>query len=387
LKQVLNAFLEHRIEVLQNRSRYRLDKIETRLEVLDGLLIAYLNLDEVIRIIRQEDEPKTCLMTQFKLSETQAEAILNLRLRALAKIEEFEIRKEHQQLASEKEELLALLASSEKQNRRIYNEIKQVKNRFGAPMPFGERRTQFAVAPVVDIEQALEQVEKEAITIICSVNGWIRSIKGHIATDYDVKYREGDEERFRFHAYNTDKLILMTDGGKSFTIPADKLPSGRSNGESIRLMVDIPPEQNIVTIFSYNPADKFLIASRQGYGFVIPSSELIASTKTGKQIMTSGDMLSCQKINGDMVACVGDNRKMLLFKVDEIAEISKGKGVILQKFKGGQLTDITTFDSQKGLFWTGRLTALTDYSEYQANRATQGRTVPRGFPKNNLFSG
>lgn len=388
LIDVLKAFIEHRIEVLQKRSKYRLEKIAHRLEVLDGLLIAFLNLDEVIRIIRQEDNPKQELISKFKLTEIQAEAILNLKLRSLAKIEEFEIRNEHQQLSSEQQELMDLLASSDKQNKKIAQEVKQIKNRFGAPIPLGKRRTTFENAPMIDLEAVTEAtVEKEPITIICSQNGWIRTIKGHIANDAEVKYREGDEERFRFQAWSTDKLILTTCGGKAFTLSADKLPGGRSTGEAVRLMADIPSDQEIVSLFVYDANAKIFIASKQGYGFIVPCSEMLASTKSGKQIMTSGDVIVCTEVNGDKVACMGDNRKLLIFAVSEIPEISKGKGVILQKHKDSFMSDCVIFSSEAGLGWSGRLTAMKDYSKFEGKRAGQGTIVPVTFPKNSKFKG
>ncbi|MEM6602434.1 MAG: DNA topoisomerase IV subunit A [Pseudomonadota bacterium] len=388
LKEVLEAFIAHRLEVLQRRSQYRLDKIDHRLEVLDGLLIAFLNLDEVIRIIREEDNPKQELISRFHLTEIQAEAILNLRLRSLAKIEEFEIKNEHQQLSAEKEELHDLLASPTKQKKRISLEIKQIKNRFGAPMPNGARRTTFSDAPDIDVEAAnAAAVEREPITILSSQKGWIRAIKGHMSADTEMKYREGDKERFRFHAYTTDKLILTVQGGRAYTLNADKLPGGRSSGESVRLLADIPADQNIISLFAYDPEGRVLIASSEGRGFIVKMSDMVASTKSGKQILTGASpMCVCQPLQGDMLACVGENRKMLIYALSELPELAKGKGVILQKYKDGGLSDATTFSSEDGLIWTGRMNNMKDFSEYCGSRATQGRMVPRGFPRNGKFT-
>lgn len=386
LKDVLLAFIEHRIEVLQRRNHYRLEKINQRLEILEGFLIAYVNLDEVIRIIRHEDNPKQMLMEKFALTDIQAEAILNLKLRSLAKMEEISIQKEHAELSAEKAGILELLASPEKQSKRIALEIKQIKNRFGSPMPDGVRRTTFEDAPIVDMESLNVPTEKDPMTIICSENGWIRAIKGHISGDTEVKYREGDKERFRFPAYSTDKLVVFTDGGKAYTLSVDKLPSGRSTGEPIRLLADLPVEHNIISLFVHQPKSKILVASCDGRGFIVPSDDMLASTKTGKQILTSDSAtLLCRTVTGDYIACVGENRKMVIFPVTEIPEMSKGKGVILQKYKDGGLSDAVTFSSLEGLVYQGRLNSLRDYSEYLVARGSQGRIVPRGFPKNGKF--
>lgn len=387
LKQVLEAFLEHRIIVLKRRNQYRLDKIERRLHLLDGFLIAYLNIDEVIRIIRQEEEPKAELIKKFDLSEEQAEAILNLKLRSLAKIEEYQLKTEHQSLSAEKEEILELLASINKQKAKIALEVKQVKNRFGSPMPNGKRRTNFASAPVIDIEATETAfITKEPITILCSQNYWIRSAKGHIDNNTDVKYREGDGELFRFYAQTTDKIIIFASNGRSYTINADKLPNIRSMGDSIRMMIDLPADANIVNMFILNTEQKILLASKDGKGFVVSADELFAQTKTGKQILTGDTAIICKIIDGDMVACIGNNRKMIIFSVSEIPELVKGKGVILQKYKDGGLSDICIFKSSDGFTWSGRMNIFKDYSEYQSGRATQGKLVPRSFPNNQKFS-
>ena len=253
-------------------------------------------------------------------------------------------------------------------------------------MPDGVRRTTFEDAPTFDMESLTVQTEKEPMTILCSENGWIRAIKGHISADTEVKYKEGDKERFRFPAYSTDKLVVFTDGGKAYTINVDKLPSGRSAGEPIRLLAELPAEQNIISLFVYEPKGKILVASCDGRGFIVPSDDILASTKTGKQILTSDSLaLLCIAVTGDYIACIGENRKMVIFPLTEIPEMSKGKGVILQKYKDGGLSDAVTFSSTEGLMWQGRLNSLKDYSEYLVSRGSQGRLVPRGFPKNGKF--
>ncbi len=388
LKQVLTAFLDHRIIVLQRRNQYRLNKINTRLHLLDGFLIAYLSIDDIIRIIRQEDEPKAELIAKFGLSEEQAEAILNLKLRSLAKIEEYQLKTEHQSLSAEKQEILALLASPEQQKAKIALEIKQVKNRFGNPMPNGKRRSDFAAAPVIDLEATETAfITKEPITILCSQSYWIRSAKGHIDSNADVKYREGDGELFRFYAQTTDKIIIFASNGRSYTVNADKLPSVRSMGDSIRMMIDLPADSHIVTMFIFTAQQKILLASKDGKGFVVNSDELVAQTKTGKQILTGETAVICKIVTGDMIACIGDNRKMIIFAISEVPELAKGKGVILQKYKEKNcgLSDICIFNSSDGFSWAGRMNVFKDYADYQSGRATQGKLVPRSFPNNQKF--
>ena len=386
LKQVLNAFLEHRIIVLKRRNQYRLDKIDRRLHLLDGFLIAYLNIDEVIRIIRQEDHPKQVLIKQFGLSDEQAEAILNLKLRSLAKIEEYQLKTEHQSLCDEKQKILDLLASPQKQKAKIVLEIKQVKNRFGAPMPNGNRRTNFAQAPIVDLEAAeTALISKEPITIICSQNYWIRAAKGHLDPEAEIKYREGDDALFRFHALTTDKVILFASNGRSYTLNVDKLPSIRSMGDSIRMIIDLPSDASIINMIIHSPQQKILVASIDGKGYVTTSDDMLAQTKTGKQILTGETALICKRVNGDTIACVGDNRKMIIFPISQIAELSKGKGVILQKYKQGGLSDVCIFEHNQGLTWSGRINIFKDYTDYETDRAAQGKLVPRSFPNSQKF--
>ncbi|MDE2020866.1 MAG: DNA topoisomerase IV subunit A, partial [Patescibacteria group bacterium] len=327
LKEILSAFLEHRMEVLIRRTNFRLEKIAHRLEVLGGLLIAYLNLDEVIRIIRNEDEPKPVMMKKWKLTEVQVEAILNMRLRNLRKLEEFEIRGEHDALSKEQKELKELLASSEKRTKRISDEIGEIKKQFGEKTPLGKRRTDFAEAPlgkIIDIEAF---VEKEPITILCSKMGWLRAIKGHVFDTSDMKHKEGDDERFSITAQTTDKLLLFSSDGKFYTLPCDKIPRGKGFGEPVRLMIDMVGEVDIVNISVYNPESKLLIAASNGKGFVVEAADVEAQTKNGKQIlnvMEKAEAVICTPAEGDHVAVIGENRKLLIFPISQIPVMKRG---------------------------------------------------------------
>ena len=391
LKEILFAFLEHRLDVLIKRTNFRLGKIAHRLEVLGGLMIAYLNLDEVIRIIREEDEPKAVMMKKWKLTDVQVEAILNMRLRSLRKLEEFEIKTENDALLKEQKELKSLLASDEKCWIRIADEIKDIKLRFGGKTPEGKRRTQFADAPigkVIDIEAF---VEKEPITILCSQLGWIRAIKGHQADVSDVKYKEGDEEKFQLLAQTTDKLLLFTSDGKFYTLPADKLPRGKGQGEPVRLMLDMDNDADIVSISIYDPELTLLIATSAGKGFTVEASEVMAQTRNGKQVLnvTEGHKaMICIPIEGDHVAIIGDNRKLLLFPLSQLPPMKRGQGVTLQKYKDGGLSDLKTFNLKEGLSWAlgGKTRMETDLKPWVGNRADAGRLPPTGFPRTNKFN-
>ncbi len=392
LKEILFAFLEHRLDVLIKRTNFRLGKIAHRLEVLGGLMIAYLNLDEVIRIIREEDEPKAVMMKKWKLTDVQVEAILNMRLRSLRKLEEFEIKSENDALSKEQKELKALLASDEKCWIRIADEIKDIKVRFGPKTPEGKRRTQFAEAPigkVIDIEAF---VEKEPITILCSQLGWIRAIKGHQADVSDVKYKEGDEEKFQLIAQTTDKLLLFTSDGKFYTLPADKLPRGKGQGEPVRLMLDMDNDADIVSLSIYDPGLNLLVATSAGKGFTVEASEVMAQTRNGKQVLnvTEGHKaMICIPVEGDHVAIIGDNRKLLLFPLSQLPPMKRGQGVTLQKYKDGGLSDLKTFTLKEGLSWQlgGKTRTETDLKPWVGNRADAGRLPPTGFPRSNMFSG
>ena len=393
LRQALQAFLDHRLLVLQRRTGHRLKKIAKRLEVLAGYLIAYLNLDEVIRIIREEDEPKAELMAAFELTDMQAEAILNMRLRSLRKLEEMEIRREHDALEAEQAELRDLMGDETKQWRVIADDLRDVKKRFGKDTELGRRRTDFAEAPTAEIVPIEAMIEKEPITVVCSAMGWIRGIKGHIALDEPLKYKEGDEGRFVLHAQTTDKLLLFASNGRFYTLGADRLPGGRGHGEPVRLMIDLPNEDAIVALFVYRPDSRVLVASSEGRGFQAEADALIASTKNGKQVMNVKDpvrAVACLPAEGDAVAVVGDNRKLLVFALDEVPVMTRGRGVILQRYKGGRLADVTVFSRADGLSWrmggSGERTRTEhDLAVWDGKRANVGRLPPKGFPKSNKF--
>jgi topoisomerase-4 subunit A len=394
LRQVLREWLDHRREVLVRRSRHRLAEIERRLEILGGYLIAYLNIDEVIRIIREEDEPKAVMMRRFELTDVQAEAILNMRLRSLRKLEEFEIRKEFDGLTKEKSQIEALLASPAKQWKTIRWQVEEIGKRYGPDTPLGKRRTTFAAAPehdLGDIHQAM--IEKEPITVVVSEKGWVRAMKGHLADYSTLTFKEGDSLKLAFHAQTTDKIIVFTTGGKFYTLAADKLPGGRGHGEPIRIMVDMDNDQAIVTAFPHDPARKLLLASWQGNGFVIPEAEIIANTRKGKQVMnlkSPDEAKLCLPVTGDHVAIVGENRKMLVFPLIEIPEMTRGKGVRLQRYKDGGVLDLKTFSLAEGLSWVdsaGRtfVKSSDELLEWKGNRAAAGRLVPKGFPRTGKF--
>ena len=392
LREALQAYLDHRHEVLERKSRYRQGKIEHRLEVLDGYLIAYLNLDELIEIIRREDEPKPVMMKRFKLTDVQAEAILNMRLRSLRKLEEMELRHEHKELSKELAELKTLLASAELRWQAIAAEVQELKKQFGPKTVLGKRRTSIGDAPVISEEAFEVLVEREPITVICSAKGWIRAIKGHAADDGSATFKEGDKGRFWLHAETTDKLLLFGTNGRAYTIACDKLPRGRGHGEPVRLMIDLGNDQDIVALMKYRGDRKFLVASSDGRGFVCPEAEMQAATRTGKQILNvqaPAEACVLSQVEGDTVAVVGDNRKLLLFPLSELPEMTKGRGITLQKYKDGGLADAKTFTLKQGLTWTdssGRTKTETDLKEYRGDRAQAGRIVPRGFNKNNRFS-
>jgi len=394
LRDVLKEWLEHRKEVLIRRSRYRHGEIEKRLEVLGGYLIAYLNLDEVIRIIREEDHPKPELMRTFELTDNQAEAILNMRLRSLRKLEEFEIRKEFDALTAEKKQIEELLASDAKQWQTIGWEISNVRKKFGPETPLGKRRTTFAEAPnhdVSDIHHAM--IEKEPVTVVVSEKGWLRAMKGHLADFSTLSFKEGDKLKLAFHAETTDKILIFTTGGKFYTIGANTLPGGRGHGEPIRIMVDMENDQDIVTAFVHDPAGKLLLASHQGNGFIVPETETVANTRKGKQIMNvkaPDEAKICSRITGDHVAIVGENRKMLVFPLAEIPEMGRGKGVRLQKYKDGGVSDIRTFAIDQGLTWQDAADrtftrSRDELAEWIGARASAGRMVPKGFPRSGKF--
>ncbi|WP_296103042.1 DNA topoisomerase IV subunit A [uncultured Agrobacterium sp.] len=396
LNEVLTEWLAHRKDVLVRRSRFRLAAIDRRLEILGGLLIAYLNIDEIIRIIREEDEPKPVMMARFGLTDNQAEAILNMRLRSLRKLEEFEIRTEFDELTKEKGEIESLLASDEKQWQAVSWEIGEVKKKYAKATELGRRRTQFADAPNADIE-AIQQamIEKEPVTIVISQKGWIRALKGHMSDTSSLTFKEGDGPKLAFPAQTTDKLLLLTTGGKAYTLGADKLPGGRGHGEPVRIMVDMENDQDILTAFVHDASRKLLIVSTGGNGFVIPETEMVANTRKGKQIMNVSmpdETKLVVPVIGDHVAVVGENRKMLTFPLSQVPEMSRGKGVRLQRYKDGGVSDVKCFTIATGLSWedsAGRSFSKVgdELLEWMGDRAGVGRSVPKGFPRSGKFGG
>jgi len=393
LSEVLQQWLEHRVEVLVRRSQHRLGKIEHRLEVLDGYLVAYLNIDEVIRIVRFEDDPKAKLIATFKLTEVQADAILNLRLKSLSRLEEMEIRAEHDRLSGERRDLKALLESDELQWARIADEIKTTRERYSKKTDIGRRRTSFANAPAIAVDLDTALIEKEPVTVILSEKGWIRAMKGHQEDLSKLDFKQGDGLKRALHAFTTDKILLLGSNGKFYTLEANALPGGRGHGEPVRLMVDIEQNHDFVEAFVHRPGRKLIVGSTAGYGFVVPEDEVIASTRKGKQVLNVSEpdeARCCVPADGDHVAVVGENRKMLVFPIAELNEMTRGKGVILMRMKDGALSDIRSFAKTDGLTWTdpaGRTFTLgwRDLAEWIGARASAGRTVPRGFPKSNRF--
>ncbi|HEY4202158.1 MAG TPA: DNA topoisomerase IV subunit A [Devosiaceae bacterium] len=396
LPEALKAWLDHRKVVLVRRSQHRLDQIARRLEVLEGYIVAYLNLDEVIRIIREEDDAKASLMATFSLTDNQAEAILNMRLRSLRKLEEMELREEHKSLTEEQGHLETLLASDKRQWGEIAKQVTDLRNTYGDDHPLGPRRTALGEAPEADhaeIETAF--IEREPITVVLSEKGWIRALRGH-TTEFDEKgFKTGDRLKLAVQAETTDKLLLLTTGGKVYTLGGDKLPGGRGQGEPVRIMVDMDEGHDIVDVFVYRPGNKRIIASSVGNGFVVDEDELIANTRKGKQVLNVSGTEEARllvPVMGDMVAVIGANRKMLVFPITQLPGMGRGKGVRLQKYKDGGISDLKTFRTEDGLTWTdssGRtFTKPTgELVEWIGERAQAGRQPPNGFPRNNKFVG
>ena len=395
LRQVLLEWLDHRLVVLVRRSKFRLAKIDHRLEVLAGYLIVYLNLDKVIKIIREKDEPKPALIRAFKLTEVQAEAILNMRLRALRKLEEMELRREHKNLTTERKELKSLLSSKDKQWKRIAEEIKEVRREFGDKTELGKRRTTFDDAPEgVETELAEAMIEKEPVTIVLSEKGWIRAVRGHNTKPESLTFKEGDRLKRFVRAQTTDTLLLFATNGRFYSLPADKLPGGRGHGEPFRLMVDIEDAGDSVELFVHQPGRKLLIAGTSGHGFIVTEDDVVAMTRKGKQILNvrgDDEAAVCVPADGDSVAVIGENRKLLLFPLKDLPEMPRGKGVRLQRYKDGGLADAKTFTKKEGLNYIDaaeRTFTLSsaDLRDWWGGRAQAGRLPPRGFPKSGLFS-
>jgi topoisomerase-4 subunit A len=424
MKEVLRAWLDHRRDVLIRRSTHRMEKIDHRLEVLEGFITAYLHLDRVIDIIRYDDDPKAALMREDwsrtfvratsekdyvtpppgegELSEVQVDAILNMRLRSLRRLEEMELRREFDALTKERADLEDLLGSESLQWTRISDQIRETKKTFGKDYPRGARLTQFAEAAEVAEVPLEAMIEREPVTVVCSKMGWIRAMKGHLPLDSDFKYKDGDGPRFAFHAETTDKILLFGNNGRFYTLAAANLPGGRGMGEPVRLMIDLPNEADIVTLLTHRPGRKLLVASTDGDGFIVPEEEVVAQTRAGKQVLNVKDKVLaavCKPVEGDHVAVVSKNGKFLVFPTAELPEMTRGKGVRIQKYKtvrgrqgelelDGGLSDITTFDLAKGLSWTmggGKTRTETDLTEWIAARASVGKRPPHGFPKDMKF--
>ncbi|MEM6825997.1 MAG: DNA topoisomerase IV subunit A [Pseudomonadota bacterium] len=427
LKEVLRAFLDHRRAVLLRRTRHRLGKIDHRLEVLEGFITAFLNLDRVIEIIRYDEAPKAALMAQDwtrvppraeneadyvsplpatdegELSEVQAEAVLNLRLRALRKLEELELRREFDTLLEERQRIEDLLASDEAQWSMIGEELRETKRKFGSKHPIGARRTLFGEAAEIEDVPLEAMIEKEPVTVVCSAMGWIRAMKGHVALDAEFKFKDGDGPRFAFHAETTDKVLLFSSAGRFYTIKVAELPGGRGMGEPVRLMVDLPNEATIVALRIHRPGERLVVASSAGDGFVLPENDIVAQTRAGKQALNlrgEAEARVCVPLAGDHIAVVSENGKLLVFAATELPEMARGKGVRLQKYKqsrgkqgvlelDGGLADLTTFDLAEGLTWTmggGRRRHEADMSGWIGKRAGTGKRPPHGFPRSNRFS-
>lgn len=415
LREVLQAFLDHRRDVLLRRSAHRMEKIDHRLEVLEGFIVAYLNLDRVIDIIRYDDAPKEALMFEpwgdgraraadeadyvsplptdrsSTLTEVQSEAILNMRLRALRRLEEMALLKERDALMEERAGLQDLLESDAIQWKTISDELREVRKQFGKATDLGRRRSDFAEAIEVADVPLEAMIEREPVTVVCSKMGWVRALSGHVALEKDLKFKDGDGPAFMFHAETTDKLIVWGSDGRAFTMLANSLPGGRGMGEPLRLMIDLPNETDIVDILIHKPGRKLLLASTAGDGFVVPEDEMIAMRRAGKAVMTVKSGVTAKKpifTEGDHVACVGDNRKMLVFPLADLPEMPRGKGVRLQKFKDGGLADAKVITLSDGLSWAdpaGRTRHEADLTEWVGTRAQAGRMAPRGFPRDNRF--
>jgi topoisomerase-4 subunit A len=394
LAECLREWLDHLRDVLLRRSNYRKEQIEHRLEVLGGYLIAYLNIDRVIKIIRNEDEPKPALMKAFKLTEIQTDAILNMRLRNLRKLEEIEIRTEDKNLRSELKGIKALLGSEAEQWSKVGAQVRKVRDMFGPKTPLGKRRTHFADAPEHDLA-AIEEafVEREPVTVVVSDKGWVRTLKGQVSDLSGLTFKTDDQLGFAFFAETTSKLLLFATNGKFYSLDVAKLPGGRGHGEPIRMFIDMEQDAAIVSLFVNKGGRKFLIASHEGQGFVVNEDDCVSNTRKGKQVLNvqmPNEARAITTVAGDTVAVIGDNRKMLLFPIDQVPEMARGRGVRLQKYRDGGLSDVTTFDAKQGLTWkdsAGREFAATmkELSDWRGNRADAGRLPPKGFPKSNKF--
>jgi len=397
LHQVLTEWLRHQVEVLVRRARHRLDKIADRLEIVDGYIVAYLNLDRVIEIIRTEDEPKQMMMAEFALTDRQAEAILNMRLRSLRKLEEMELRREREDLLKEREELTKLVESPARQRTRLKRDLADLRKRYDPESRIGRRRTlveQAAPAREIPLEA---MIEREPITVILSQRGWIRATKGHadLSSTETMKFKEGDGPAFAFHAQTTEKLLLVGSDGRIFTLGADKLPGGRGFGEPVRLMIDLADETDIVALLPYRSGGRLLLAATDGRGFVAAMDDILAETRKGRQVVNLRDKASLRIVRpiapeADSVAVIGDNRKLVVFALAELPVMGRGQGVQLQRYREGGLSDAITFTLAQGLSWamggdSGRIRTETDLLPWRAARGAAGRMPPQGFRRDNRF--
>jgi topoisomerase-4 subunit A len=394
LAECLREWLDHLRDVLLRRTNYRKQQIEHRLEVLGGYLIAYLNIDKVIKIIRSEDEPKPALIKAFKLTEIQVDAILNMRLRSLRKLEEMEIRTEDKNLRSELKDVKTLLGSEAEQWSKVGEQVRKVRDMFGPKTPLGKRRTHFADAPEHDLA-AIEEafVEREPVTVVVSDKGWVRTLKGQVSDLSGLTFKTDDQLGFAFFAETTSKLLLFATNGKFYSLDVAKLPGGRGHGEPIRMFIDMEQDAAIVSLFVNSGGRKFLIASHEGQGFIVSEDDCVGNTRKGKQVLNvemPNEARAIATLSGDTVAVIGENRKMLLFPIEQVPEMARGRGVRLQKYRDGGLSDVATFDSRDGFTWkdsAGRefTATMKELAEWRGNRADAGRLSPRGFPKSNKF--
>jgi topoisomerase-4 subunit A len=397
LKLLLQEWVYSQIDILLRRTRHRLEKIAARLELVSGYIIAYLNLDRIIEIIRTEDEPKLVMIAEFELTDRQAEAILNMRLRSLRKLEEMELRKEHAELLKEQGELNTLLESPARQRTRIKRDLANLRKDYAEDTPLGRRRTTIAQAQKT-VEFSMDaMIEKEPVTVILSARGWIKAARGHIPLDGDFKFKEGDGPAYAFHAQTTDKILIALDNGRFYTLGADKLPGARGFGEPIRTMVDIDAEAHVVAALVYKPKAQLLLASNIGRGFAAETDELLAETRKGRAVMSTkpGALLTVVReipAEHDHVAVVGDNRKLVIFSLEELPVMAKGQGVALQRYRDGGMADVTTLKLEDGLSWTmggesARTRTEKDMGLWKVARGAAGRLPPVGFPRDNKFQG
>jgi len=388
LREALQAFLDHRRVVLVRRSTFRWAAIEKRLEILDGYLIAYLNIDKVIKLIREQDEPKPVMMRTFKLSDLQAESILNMRLRALRRLEEFEIKGEHKKLSAERKELKALLKDEPLQWQAIAAEVQETRRKFGSKTALGKRRTELADAPAEIAATVDDFVEREPMTIVCSEKGWIRAAKGHLDDKAvaDLKFKEGDGPRFAVHTQSTDKILVFGTNGRFYTLGCDRLPSARGHGEPIRLMIELGNDYDIVQVLVHKGGRKFLVASDAARGFIVPEDEVVAQTKNGKQALNLADKekavaFSIVPAGADAIAALSEGRKLLIFPLDQVPEMGRGRGVTLQKSKGDRLSDAQAFKLSGGLPWGNRTLEAGELKFWRGERAQAGRMPEKGWPR------